>query len=109
MFVEGECDETNNVHILHINRRGRPLALYSLDVIISVGYRVKSLRGTQFRRWATQVLRDYLLHGQAVALLEDKMARHVANHDARLSVLEEKVDFFVQTGRPAPSGWPGRV
>lgn len=108
VFGEGECDETNNVQILHTNQRGRPLALYSLDVIISVGYRVKSLRGTQFRRWATQVLRNYLLHGQAVnqrmALLEDKMARHVANHDARLAVLEDKVDFFVQTQTPPLRG-----
>ena len=56
----------NNVQILHINQRGRPLALYSLDVIISVGYRVKSLMGTQFRRWATQILKNHLLHGQAL-------------------------------------------
>ena len=65
VFSEGECDERNNVQILHINQRGRPLALYSLDVIISVGYRVKSLRGTQFRRWTTNVLRNYLTRGYA--------------------------------------------
>ena len=104
VFSEGECDEANNVQILHINQRGRPLALYSLDVIISVGYRVKSLRGTQFRRWATQVIRDYLLRGQTInqqlTLLEDKMDRRITNHDARLTALEDKVDFFVQTKEP---------
>ena len=108
VFGEGECDETNNVQILHINQRGRPLALYSLDVIISVGYRVKSLRGTQFRRWATQVLRDYLLHGQAVnqrmALLEDKFDRRLARHESDIAGLKEKVDFFVQTRTPPLRG-----
>ena len=120
VFDEGECDKANNVQILHINQRGRPLTLYSLDVIISVGYRVKSLRGTQFRRWATQVLRNYLLHGQALnqrlALLEDKIDRRIANHDARLAILEDKVDFFVQTKEPPLQGvfydgqlWDARV
>ena len=108
VFSEGECDQATNVQILHINQKGRPLAFYSLDVIISVGYRVKSLRGTQFRRWATQVLRNYLMHGQAVnqrmTLLEDKMDRHIANHDSRLAVLEDKVDFFVQTRTPPLQG-----
>ena len=108
VFSEGECDEANNVQILHINQRGRPLALYSLDVIISVGYRVKSLRGTQFRRWATQVIRNYLLHGQTInqrlTQLEDKMDRHIANHDSRLTALEDKVDFFVQTKEPPLQG-----
>ena len=108
VFSEGECDEANNVQILHINQRGRPLALYSLDVIISVGYRVKSLRGTQFRRWATQVIRNYLLHGQTInqrlTQLEDKMDRHIANPDARLTALVDKVDFFVQTKEPPLQG-----
>ena len=53
VFSERECDEKNNVQILHINQRGRPIALYSLDVIISVGYRVKSLIGTYFRHSMT--------------------------------------------------------
>ncbi|MBO7499913.1 MAG: virulence RhuM family protein [Fibrobacterales bacterium] len=52
VFAEGECDEKDNVQILHVNRRSRPVAFYSLDVIISVGYRVKSPQGTRFRRWA---------------------------------------------------------
>lgn len=60
---EGEIDEKSNVHFLHVAHSDKPVAFYSLDVIISVGYRVKSLRGTQFRRWATGVLREYLVKG----------------------------------------------
>ncbi len=108
VFSEGECDEENNVQNMHINQRGRPLTLYSLDVIISVGYRVKSLRGTQFRRWATQILKSYLLRGQVLnerlILLEDKMGRSLAKHDERISSLENKVDFFVQTKEPPLQG-----
>lgn len=64
--AEGEIDEKSSVHFLHIANSDKPVAHYSLDVIISVGYRVKSLRGTQFRRWATGVLRDYLVKGFAM-------------------------------------------
>ncbi len=63
VFAEGELEEKSNVHFLHIPFSDRPVKLYDLDVIISVGYRVKSQRGTQFRRWANQVLKDYLLKG----------------------------------------------
>lgn len=62
-FSEGEVDEQSNMHYLHIPSSERPVAFYSLDVIISVGYRVKSQRGVEFRRWATDVLRRYLLRG----------------------------------------------
>ncbi|MBO7501406.1 MAG: virulence RhuM family protein [Fibrobacterales bacterium] len=108
VFGEGECDERNNVHFLHINRKGRPQALYSLDVIISVGYRVKSPRGVLFRRWATQILRSHLLKSpvpdQRMSLLEDQMNRRIEKHDARLTALEDKVDFFVQTQTPPLQG-----
>jgi prophage maintenance system killer protein len=63
---EGEVDEKSNVHFLHIPRSDKPVAFYNLDVIISVGYRVKSQRGVEFRRWATGVLRDYMLKGYAL-------------------------------------------
>ena len=66
IMAEGECDEKSNVHFLHIPFSDRPTVLYSLDVIISVGYRVKSQRGVVFRRWATSVLRQYLLRGYAI-------------------------------------------
>ncbi len=63
---EGEIDEKSNVHFLHIPHSDKPVAFYNLDVIISVGYRVKSQRGVEFRRWATTVLRDYMLKGYAL-------------------------------------------
>ncbi|MFN8440908.1 MAG: virulence protein RhuM/Fic/DOC family protein [Caldilineaceae bacterium] len=63
IFREGELDEKSNVQILHIALSDRPVTLYSLDVIISVGYRIKSYRGTQFRIWATRTLRNHLLKG----------------------------------------------
>jgi hypothetical protein len=71
--------------------------LYNLDVIISVGYRVKSQRGTQFRIWATSVLREYLLKGYAV---NQRMERI----EHRLDGIEEKVDFFVKTALPPIEG-----
>lgn len=63
VFAEGEVDEKSNVQILHIPNSDKPTVLYSLNVIISVGYRVKSLRGVQFRIWATDRLREYLIKG----------------------------------------------
>ena len=66
IMAEGECDEKSNVHFLHIPFSDKPTVLYSLDVIISVGYRVKSQRGVAFRRWATSVLRQYMLKGYAI-------------------------------------------
>jgi len=65
-FDEQEVDEKSSVRFLHIANSDKPVAIYNLDVIISVGYRVKSLRGTQFRRWATGVLREYLVKGFAM-------------------------------------------
>ena len=66
VFSEGELDEKSNVQNLHIANSDKPVAFYSLDVIISVGYRVKSLRGTQFRIWANSILKEYLIKGFAM-------------------------------------------
>ena len=66
VFKEQEVDEKTNMHFLHIANSDRPVAYYSLDVIISVGYRVKSKRGVEFRRWANSVLKQYILQGYAV-------------------------------------------
>lgn len=63
IFVEGELDENSNVQILHISSSDRPIKYYNLDVIISVGYRVKSVQGTKFRQWATARLREYIVKG----------------------------------------------
>ncbi len=66
IFEEGELDENSNVQILHIAYSDKPVKFYNLDVIISVGYRVKSRQGTQFRIWATQRLREYIIKGFAL-------------------------------------------
>lgn len=67
VFKEGELEKESNMQILHNTlSRFKPTQVYSLDVIISVGYRVKSKRGTQFRIWANQVLKQYLLQGYAI-------------------------------------------
>lgn len=66
VFDEGELDEKSNVQKMHIANSDKPVEYYSLDVVISVGYRVKSLRGTQFRIWANSVLREYLIKGFAM-------------------------------------------
>ena len=66
VFKEGELEKENNVHFLHVNGVKKPVPFYNLDVIISVGYRVKSQRGVQFRQWANRVLKQYLIKGYAV-------------------------------------------
>ena len=77
---------------------------YSLDVILSVGYRVKSVQGILFRRWANTVLKEYLLRGYSVNArmnqLEVKMDRRLSKTEADVAKLKEKVDFFVQTKEP---------
>ena len=107
-FKEGEVSRESNMHFLHNAISDKPVQCYDLDVIISVGYRVKSLRGTQFRRWATQVLKDHLLKGYSVNArlnqLEDKVDRRLAKHDQDIVELKEKVDFFVQTSLPPVQG-----
>ena len=74
VFKEHEVDEKSNMHFLHIANSGKPVAFYSLDVIISVGYRVKSKRGVEFRRWANSVLKQYILKGYAV---NDNRIKHL--------------------------------
>lgn len=66
IFKENEVDKESNLHFLQIAGSDRPTAEYSLDVIISVGYRVKSKRGIEFRKWANRVLKDYIIKGYAV-------------------------------------------
>lgn len=66
VFKEGELEKKSNVHFLHVPNSYKPVPFYSLDVIISVGYRVKSKQGVQFRKWATSVLKQYLIKGYAI-------------------------------------------
>lgn len=66
VFREGELEKNNNTHFLRVDGVKQPVAYYNLDVIISVGYRVKSKRGTAFRIWARQIIKDFLVKGYAV-------------------------------------------
>ena len=66
VFSEGEVDRDSNTQKMRVAGVSQPVAFYNLDVIISVGYRVKSQRGVEFRRWANSVLKDYILRGYAV-------------------------------------------
>ena len=86
----------------------RDIEYFNLDVIISLGYRINSRLGIQFRQWATHVLKEYLLRGYSVNTrlnqLEDKMDRRLAKHDDDIAELKDKVDFFVQTQTPPLQG-----
>lgn len=86
----------------------RQVEFYNLDMILSVGYRVKSQRGVQFRQWANKVLKDYLLKGysinQRINQLENKMDSRLTAHDRQLEELTNKVDFFVRTSLPPVEG-----
>ncbi|MDE6226285.1 MAG: virulence RhuM family protein [Muribaculaceae bacterium] len=94
IFKEGELDEKATVkEYLTVQKEGkrdvqRKISYYNLDVIISVGYRVKSLRGTQFRQWANKILKEYLLRGysinQRLMLLEDRIDRRFSEYDRHL-------------------------
>ena len=77
---------------------------YNLDVIISVGYRVKSLRGTQFRQWANKVLKDYLLRGYSVNQRLEQIDTRIEKHEKQIDYLTDKVEFFVRTSLPPVEG-----
>lgn len=109
VFTEGELEEMSNMQILHNTlSKYRPVKVYTLDVIISVGYRVKSFRGTQFRRWATNVLKETMLRGHSVnhrlTCLEDKVDRRMTEYDKRLDEYGKQIAFFVRTSLPPVEG-----
>ena len=66
IFKEGELEEEGNVQKMHFANSDKPVSIYNLDVIISVGYRVKSQNGIHFRKWANKILKDYLIKGYAL-------------------------------------------
>ena len=86
----------------------RDVEFYNLNVIISVGYRVKSQQGTAFRIWATKVLKEYMLRGYAVnqriVYVEEYFDKRLRAHEQRIENVEQKVDFFVRTSLPPHQG-----
>ena len=89
VFKEGELDEKSNVQNLHIAGSDKPVRFYNLDVIISVGYRVNSKRGTQFRQWATKALRAHLVQG--FTLNQARLA------DRGLTEAQQSLDLLART------------
>lgn len=111
IFNEVELLRENNVRFLHVNGVKKPVPFYSLDVIISVGYRVKSQRGVQFRRWANRILKEYILRGYAInqqlLAMQRQLDSRFEQQDSRMMAIEselhehqEKIDFFVRTNMP---------
>ncbi len=86
----------------------RNIEYYNLDVIISIGYRVKSKRGIQFRAWANKVLKDYLLKGYCINLrllhMESRIDHRLSEHDNQIKELSNRMDFFVRTSLPKQEG-----
>ena len=78
--------------------------IYNLDVIISVGYRVKSIQGTRFRQWANQVLKEHMLKGFSVNQRLISHENRLENLNSRVIYLEKQVDFFVKTNLPPSEG-----
>ncbi len=107
IFDSGELSKEGTVRKFRTVRQEgnrnvtRNIDFFNLDVIISVGYRVNTVRGIQFRQWANKVLKEYLLRGYAVnqrlMQLEDRIDRHFSEYDRHLLQLDEKVDFFVRS------------
>lgn len=95
IFREGELDKESNVHFLHVPNSDKPVPFYNLDVIISVGYRVKSVQGTRFRQWANSVLKQYLIKGyvinQQIKLDRYNELKDVVRLMARAIGIQEKV------------------
>ncbi len=111
IFKEGELEESSvskDSLLTAADGKRYKTKFYSLDVIISVGYRVKSIRGTQFRIWANKILKDYLLRGysvnQRLLYMEIRIDRRLLEHDKRLDDLTDKVDFFIRTSLPPKEG-----
>ena len=97
IFSEMELDEKSNVHFLHFANSDKPVKLFSLDVIISVGYRVKSIHGTRFRQWANKILKEYLYRGYCLNSRLTAIEHRLDDH-------EKKIDFFVRTSLPPIEG-----
>ena len=107
IFKEGELVETSvrkDSLLTATDGKKYRTKIYNLDVIISVGYRVKSKRGTQFRQWANQILKDYLLKGYSINKNLQDVRIELGAQDKRISLLEEKVDFFVRSSLPPVEG-----
>jgi len=119
IYSSGELDESGTCSILelmgNVGRQMYSTKFYNLDVILSVGYRVNSINATAFRRWANQVLKEYLLQGYAVRqqlqAFQMQLDTRIEEQNKRIRLLEEKtdlhsekIDFFIRTNLPPVEG-----
>ena len=107
IFKEGELKQNSVVKdylTTALDGKKYQTKYYDLDVIISVGYRVKSIRGTQFRQWANKVLKEYLLRGHALNYKFELIEEQLKEHRAILDKHEDKIDFFIRTSLPPVEG-----
>lgn len=110
IFKIHELDPESTTQKIRVVRKegnrlvNRTIDFYNLDMIISVGYRVNSANATQFRRWATSVLKDYLLKGYAINQRLLKIENQLENQQALLAEHSKKIDFFIRTSLPPVEG-----
>ena len=111
IFKEGELDPNSVSSILeHTAADGKiyRTQFYNLDAILSVGYRVNSVYATQFRQWASRILKDYLLKGYALnphlRYMEQRIDNKLQEHTEQIHELQDKVDFFIRTSLPPREG-----
>jgi len=112
IYACGELEEDSTCSILeHMGNDGTQyynVKYFNLDVILSVGYRVNSRNAIAFRRWANEILKEFLLKGAVIKhqldALEDRVERRMVQYEKRLDEHEQKIDFFVRTSLPPVEG-----
>jgi len=100
IFKEGELERESNMQKMHIANSDKPIDLYNLDVIISVGYRIKSQQGTRFRQWATRLLREHLTQGYT--LNRQRLETNARELEAALLLVKKAAqspELLADTGR----------
>ena len=104
ILKDGELDVESNLQKMQIPNSDKPITVYSLDMIISVGYRVNSKQGVIFRRWATQVLRNFMLRGYSVnqhlVALQERLDNRIVALESELADQRQKVDFLIEREQP---------
>ena len=104
IFKDNELDKNSNLQKMQIPNSDKPISIYSLDMIISVGYRVNSRQGVAFRRWATRILKEYMLRGfsinQHLISLQEHFDNRFSSLESRVEDHEQKIDFLIQKKQP---------
>ena len=104
IFKDNELDINSNLQKMQIPNSDKPISIYSLDMIISVGYRVNSRQGVAFRRWATSVLKEYMLKGFSInkhlISLQERIDSRFSSLESRVDNHEQKIDFLIQKEQP---------